>query len=118
MTETAKTAAPATAPKAEAKPKAPPKPPKFNPDAKITLLTDKEGKKYGVDNNPKRANSKSAVWFANYKDGMTVRQLAEAYQKTGGSMNANLAWDIEHGFISVEGVEGPKPKAPAEVKKQ
>lgn len=99
------TAAPAKAPAKKAEPK----PPRYNPAGTITLLKDKEGKvQYAAvtnaeakplpTKNPKRG--KSATWFANYKDGMTIADLSKAYEKTGGSMNANLDWDIKHGFVT------------------
>lgn len=103
------TAAPAAAAKPEtvAKPKAEPKPPRFSPTSKIRLLKDeKTGKNYGPGRddttiNPKRPNTKSHTWFANYRDGMTIAELAEAFKKTGGSMNANLDWDSRHKFIEI-----------------
>lgn len=108
-------AKPATA--AAPKPKAEPKPPRFALTSKIKLLPvageNKEGKKYGATNddktvNPKRANTKSFTWFANYKDGMTIAELQEAYKTTGGSMNANLDWDIKHKFVEVVPVDSAK----------
>lgn len=91
-------AAPKPAAKA-AKPKAEPKPPRYNPKGTVVMLADKDGKKYGPDHNPKRAGTKAATWFANYKDGITIADLEEAYKKTGGSMNQNLDWDIKHKFV-------------------
>lgn len=98
---------PASAPAAEkaAKPKAEPKPPRFAPTGTIKLLKDeKSGKSFGPGKddttiNPKRKDSKSHTWFANYKDGMTIAELQEAYKKTGGSMNSNLDWDIKHKYV-------------------
>lgn len=113
-TKTAPDAKPAAAagaaPAKAAKPKAEPKPPRYAPEGTITLLKDKEGKvQYGPvtdekatplpTKNPKRAGTKSATWFANYKDGMTIAELSKAFEKTGGSMNSNLDWDIKHGFV-------------------
>lgn len=95
-------AKPADKPAAAAKPKAEPKPPRFEPTGTIKLLKDKDGKQYGTGEgliNPKRANTKAHTWFANYKDGMTIAQLTEAFTKSGGSMNSNLDWDAKHGFV-------------------
>lgn len=101
-TEEKKTVA---APPKAAKPKAEPKPPRYAPTGTITMLKTKDGKStYGAVTdekagtvNPKR--NKSNTWFANYRNGITVAELAKAYEKTGGSMNANLDWDIKHGFV-------------------
>ena len=101
---------PATAPAAAGtaaaapKPKAEPKPPRYHPEGTITLLADPKDatKKYGTGEglvNPKRAGTKAHAAFANYKDGMKIADLAKAFEKTGGSMNANLDWDIEHNFV-------------------
>lgn len=46
--------------------------------AVITLGSDKDGKKYGADNNPKRAGSAAAGRFAAYKDGMTIDAALKA----------------------------------------
>jgi len=100
MTETTKTTAtPAAATTAKA-PVAAPAPKtthgKFALTAKITMGKNAEGKPYGRDNNPKRAGSASADAFALYKDGMTVEQLAKA-----GVSPADLAWNVEKGFVKV-----------------
>ena len=90
------------APKTEAKtaePKAPktPRANKFEAGQVITLLTDKEGKKYGADNNPKREGTASADRFSKYKDGITVEQALAA-----GVKSADLDWDSKKGFISIK----------------
>ena len=68
----------------------------YSPTAKISLLADQEGKKYGKDNNPKRSGSASATLFEKYKDGMTVQQAVDA-----GVSAAAIRWDVDHKFISV-----------------
>lgn len=81
----------------ETKRKPPVREPKFKPEAKITLLADKDGNPYGKDNNPKRAGSKSAERFANYVNGMTVDQAIAA-----GLTRADLAFDEGKKFIAIE----------------
>lgn len=107
-TATATAAAkPATA--AAPKPKAEPKPPRYNPKGTIKLLKDKDGKQYGTGEgliNPKRAGTKAFTAFSNYVDGATIEATAAKFEKTGGSMNSNLDWDIKHGFV--EYVAPPK----------
>lgn len=97
------TAKPATAAAAAApKPKAEPKPPRYNPKGTIHLLKDKDGKQYGTGEglvNPKRVGTKAHTAFSNYVDGATIEATAAKFEKTGGSMNANLDWDIKHGFL-------------------
>lgn len=73
-----------------------PKASKFGDEAVITLGSDKEGKKYGPDNNPKRG--KAADRFAKYADGMTVKQAKEA-----GVTGGDVEWDADHNYISVAG---------------
>ena len=90
--ETTMTEATATAPKAKKEPKAP----KYAPDAIITMGVDKESNKYGAKNNPKRATSKSAERFANYKDGMKVQKALDA-----GITTADFDNDIAKGFITI-----------------
>lgn len=55
---------------------------------------DKEGKKYGKDNNPKRG--KSAERFSKYRDGMTVEEALKA-----GLTGVDLNWDVQRKFISI-----------------
>lgn len=81
---------------AEKKDEKPSKPPKYADDAKIILLADKEGKKYGKDHNPKRAGSKSAERFALYTDEMTVKSFLDA----GGTV-ADLDHDIKKEFVKI-----------------
>lgn len=64
--------------------------------AKITLLVDKEGKKYGADNNPKKPGSATHARFANYADGQTVE---EAYK--AGVAAGDFSYDVGKGFISI-----------------
>lgn len=64
--------------------------------ATITFLTDKDGKKYGPDNNPKRVNSNAAKMFAKYIEGMTL----EAFASAGGRPSA-IKYDVAHNLISV-----------------
>lgn len=108
----------ATAPAEPGKPgeanKAPeaPKTPKvraskdFPRDKKITLVSEK---------NPKREGSKSHKRFALYKTGMTVGEFVDA-----GGLFADLAWDAERGFVTIEGhtpvikEKKPKPEKKAE----
>ena len=63
-------------------------------NAKIKLLTDKDGKKYGKANNPKRG--KVADRFALYKDGMTLKRFVEL-----GGKPSDVAWDSDKGYIAV-----------------
>jgi hypothetical protein len=85
-----------TAPAADKAPEAPALVAGFKRDAKITLLTDKDGKPYGKDHNPKRAGTKSAERFAVYKNGMTVDQALE-----GGLTSPDIKNDVEKKFIKV-----------------
>ena len=71
--------------------------PAFKSDQKITLGADKEGNRYGPDNNPKREGSASAARFALYQDGMTVGEAMEA-----GVTRGDINWDAKHDYISVE----------------
>lgn len=88
----------AKAPKVPKEPKAPtePKAPKYALSAKIKMLSDKEGKPYGKDNNPKRVGSSSYDRFAHYTDGMTVEQALT------GVKTADIDWDTAKGFIAIE----------------
>lgn len=66
-----------------------PKGPRAKPHAASTVI------RLVAETNPKRG--KSAERFAIYRDGMTVAEfLAE------GGLRADLAWDAEHGYISLE----------------
>lgn len=68
-----------------------------------------------VSENPKRKGSKGR--FAKYRNGMTVSEYCEAIGTKGLAM-ADIAWDINHGFIRVNAaVEAPAPaeETPAEV---
>lgn len=82
-------------------------------DAIIRMLSDKAGKPYGVDNNPKRAGTAGHERFAKYVDGMTVGAAIEA-----GVWAADIKWDLDKGFIKVEGgtqKEAEKTDASADV---
>lgn len=73
-----------------------PRTPRFADTGVITLLADKDGKKYGPENNPKKQGSASADRFAKYVDGQTV---AEA--KAAGVVNGDFANDTDRGYISI-----------------
>lgn len=73
-----------------------PKPPKpdvpksfggYRGEQVISLGFNKDGKQYGPDNNPKRPGSKSAVRFALYKQGMTVKAAIDAGLESGDLVN-------------------------------
>lgn len=87
----------------EAKPAAAPKEPAAKtyggyPElSTITLLTDKDGKPYGKDNNPKRAGSKSATRFEVYKNGMTIKDAIAA-----GVTAADIPYDVAHNYITIK----------------
>lgn len=101
---------PAPKPVAEAKAPAEKTPgaPRGTPgDAIITMQADKNGKKYGVDNNPKKAGSKGAERFALYVDGMTVDAALKA-----GIWAADISWDVNKGFVVVSGGTPKATKAP------
>lgn len=55
------------------------------------------------DTNPKRVGSASHPRFDLYKEGMTVKEY-KTLNKDFGS--ADLAWDIDHGFIRVTKADG------------
>lgn len=84
--------------KKPAKEKAPPKERKIlgmDPTTKIVMLTDKDGKAYGVNNNPKRPGTKASEWFSKHRNGMTLKALVDAGVPTG-----DIKWNIEHKFIA------------------
>lgn len=70
-----------------------------NPKSTIHFGADKEGKKYGASNNPKREGSASADRFNMYKEGMTIEQALTAGVKT-----TDILWDLKKGFITVKAV--------------
>lgn len=76
-------AKPADAKTKEAKPAAPRTIAGHPLSAVVTLGADKDGKKYGPDNNPKRAGSAAATRFALYKDGMTIEAALKAGVSSG-----------------------------------
>ncbi len=89
MAEPAKTPAPAAAKPAKVeKPAAPRTVAGHQLSAVITLGANKDGKKYGADNNPKRAGSAAALRFAAYKDGQTIEQALKA-----GLRSDDIAFD-------------------------
>lgn len=55
------------------------------------------------DTNPKRVGSASHPRFDLYKEGMTVKGYKELNKDFG---SADLAWDIDHGFIKVTKADG------------
>lgn len=72
--------------------------------SKITLV---------ATTNPKRAGSKAAGRFDEYKDQMTIKDFCDA---VGKAATSNLVYDAKHGFITIEGYDPgaiitPKPKA-------
>lgn len=74
---------------------------KFADSAIIRLQADKEGKKYGKDNNPKRAGTTTHDRFAKLVDGMTVA----AYVKAVGNQAAafsELDYNQKKGFLKIE----------------
>lgn len=74
----------------------------------ITIGTDKEGKKYSAENNPKKGDKTSAN-FAKYKDGMTVKDALAS-----GLTRSNVRRDRRAGLIGiVNPPEAPKPAADA-----
>lgn len=64
--------------------------------AKVYLQTDKDGKHYGRENNPKRVNSNAHKLFSHYRNEMTIGDFIAA----GGTASA-IKYDIEHGYIKV-----------------
>jgi len=60
---------------------------KFSPDAKITVLAEK---------NPKREGGEAHKRFELYRNGMTVAKALEA-----GVLRMDLSWDTRHSFISI-----------------
>lgn len=76
--------------------------------AKITVLAKE---------NPKRAGSKAAAVFAQYKDGMTIKEFCDA---VGKEATGHLVYDAKHGSIAIEGYDPgaivvakvKEPKAP------
>jgi hypothetical protein len=55
------------------------------------------------DSNPKRPGTACYPRFDLYNDGMTVKEYKEVNPNFG---SADLAWDIEHGFIKVTNADG------------
>jgi hypothetical protein len=72
-----------------------PREPKYSDTSVIKLLTDKDGKQYGPENNPKKPGSNTAARFAKYVDGMTVKDAREA------GIYGDLSYDAAHNFIEI-----------------
>jgi len=70
-----------------------------DPKSTIHFGSDKEGKKYGPTNNPKREGSASADRFALYKEGMTIEEAL-----TAGVRSVDIGWDVSKGFITIKKV--------------
>lgn len=100
MTEAATAEKAAKAEPKEKKEKVPAAPRGISDDAKITFGTDADGKKYGPENNPKRAGSKAHEVFSKYKEGMTFGKFAEAVGDRG-TANTNARYDADKGFIVI-----------------
>lgn len=73
-----------------------PRDPKYADTGVITLLTDKDGKQYGKDHNPKKPGSASHERFTKYEDGMTVKAAKEA-----GLINGDIDNDVKKAYIAV-----------------
>lgn len=78
-----------------AKKPAVPREPKYSETSVIKLLSDKDGKQYGPEHNPKKPGSNSAVRFAKYVDGMTVKEAKEA------GLYGDLTYDVKHNYIEI-----------------
>jgi hypothetical protein len=68
--------------------------------------------------NPKRASAASRIAYDFYKVGSTLEQCAAANAAaghTGAALlgNANFAWDLAHGFITLKPLGVPPTAAPA-----
>lgn len=94
--------APTAAAKAPAAPKEKKaaKPRKFESNDTIHFAADKDGKKYGPDNNPKRPGSAAHKVFGLYKEGIKVSDFVKA----GGSAG-DIAWNVERKYITVKKAE-------------
>ena len=82
------------------KPAKEPKAPKYRDDQVITMGADKDGKKFGGDNNPKRAGSLAHARFAHLKDGMTVGAFVKAVGNQATAFG-DLDYGIKHGQFTV-----------------
>lgn len=83
-----------TATKTETTPKPAANQRRYRGDAKVTLLTDKDGKPYGPNNNPKRPGSKTHERFKLYKNGKTVEELL-----ADGAVYSDFKYDEDKGFV-------------------
>lgn len=79
----------------ETKTKAVPREKKYSDESVITFGKDKDGNAYSAENNPKKAGSKAAASFANYKDGETVKDLLAR----GGTTRNDVNYDVDKGYI-------------------
>lgn len=70
---------------------------RFRGDAKVRLLEDANGVKYGPENNPKKKGSKTHERFKLYKDGKTVEELL-----ADGAVYGDFGYDEDHGFVVFE----------------
>lgn len=68
----------------------------YNPETKIIMAKDEEGKPYGANNNPKREGSKAADHFSRYKSNVTIKSLVDA-----GVPPGDIAWNLAHGLIEI-----------------
>lgn len=68
---------------------------KYSDDAVISFGKDKDGNAYSAENNPKKAGSKAAESFANYRDGETVKDLLAR----GGTTRNDVNYDVGKGYI-------------------
>jgi hypothetical protein len=91
-------AAPVEAAPVEVKSKrnAPPREKRFPDTYIVRLLSDKDGKKYGPDNNPKKPNSASADRFKLYVDGGSIEDQLKA-----GIVRGDVYNDVDRGYISI-----------------
>lgn len=95
-----KTGAAAGTTAAAAAPKAP-KAKKFADTSVIRLQADKDGKKFGKDNNPKRAGTTTHDRFAKLVDGMTVAAYVKAVGNEAQAFS-ELDYNQKKGFLKIE----------------
>lgn len=73
----------------------------FDDKDTIVMGVDKDGKKYGKDNNPKRAGTKAEARFAKFRDGMTVGEFVKAVGSYA-TAKADIDWGIKKGQLSIK----------------